>query len=152
MYCSLLWCPFKGNGSQLSFLWMIPRWHWQRKIWSRCVNDTAESASAVSLRLWNLLQKCPRYHWHRGIWSQGIIDTAESELFKWLSQFSRRIRSHSRNGFSRLNQGPCGDCWMKKARGQKSRDTAPLTTGMFEFHSLLLNAPKRKLLTTLRKF
>jgi hypothetical protein len=72
---------------------LIPRYHWHRGIESRGVNDTAESASTVSLRLWHLLKKCPSK-------ARGVIDTAESECFKLLSRFSRRKPSHMRNGFS----------------------------------------------------
>jgi hypothetical protein len=71
--------PLKGM-RQSSFSWMTPRRH-------RGVNDTAESASAVSLRLRNLLQKClsqiPRYNWK---WNDEM-------KMKW-------TLSHMRNGFS----------------------------------------------------
>jgi hypothetical protein len=55
---------------------MIPRCHKG----SHGVNDTAESAPAVSLRLRNLYKNVQ-------VRSRRVIDTLESELFKRLSRF-----------------------------------------------------------------
>jgi hypothetical protein len=75
---------------------LIPWSHWHCGIWFRCLidiagsDDTAESTSAVSLKLQNLLQKCIRQilwcHWRREI--------NRSSWFSW------RIRSHMLNSFS----------------------------------------------------
>jgi hypothetical protein len=170
-YFYFLWFTFKGNGRQYSFSWMIPRchkgsrglieitrsdlavsltppdpilWsHWHRGIWSSGVNDIAESASPVSLTLWNLLHKnvqvgsnglietagsdpvvsltlwdpIPWSHIYRRIQWGGLIATAESELYKWLSRFSRRTRSHLWNGFSPWIRALGG---MQKTEGRTS--------------------------------
>jgi hypothetical protein len=75
---------------------------------SRGFNNTAESASVVSVRLWNLLQKCScrilRSHW---------------DLGKRLSWISRRILSHMRNSFSPWIRALGKIVWWKKNRGSK---------------------------------
>jgi hypothetical protein len=103
MYFFLLWFPFKGNGSQESFSWMTP------------------------------LNPLPLSHWDYGIFnknvkvnSRGVIDTADLKLFKRLSRFSRRIRSHMWNGFSPWIRALGGIVWWKKTESWKSRDTFPL--------------------------
>jgi hypothetical protein len=55
----------------------IPRSHWDRWIRFRGLIDTAESASAVSLRPLNLL---PRFHWDRQIRFRGLIEIVEAKL------------------------------------------------------------------------
>jgi hypothetical protein len=83
--------------------------------------DTAGSDPAVSLTT--------RCQWHCWICFRCLIDTmesltqifksdSESELFQWLSRFSRRLRSHMRNGFSPCISAIGGIVWWKD-RGSK---------------------------------
>jgi hypothetical protein len=57
LFVFAIWFPFKGMRANNSFLEdyrgviRFPQSHWHRGIWSPGINDTAESASAVSLRL-----------------------------------------------------------------------------------------------------
>jgi hypothetical protein len=61
-------------------------------IWSRGFDDSAESASADSLRLWNLLQQCscriPRSHWDRG---NQTLQTIISNIFANTKPYAKRL-------------------------------------------------------------
>jgi hypothetical protein len=111
----------------------IPRSHWHRGIRtfqaiieSGGVNDTAESASAVSSRLRKLLQKCQsqifRCHWHCRIWHRSIrtfktIISIFSANTSYCAVYGKRLQH--------VNQGP-GGFFYEKTEGRKSRDTVPL--------------------------
>jgi hypothetical protein len=80
---------------------------WDRESRFRGIYETAEAASAVSKRSPNPL-------WHRKFAEKieiivGNVETPEAIHFQQLSQFSQRIQSHIRNGFS-----PWINCLMKK--------------------------------------
>jgi hypothetical protein len=97
MYFFLLWFTFKGSGSDpvasLTPREPIPRSQWHVLIWSRCAIDTKGLDPAVAMTPLNPFKKISK-----SAPAVSVIDTAESELFKRLSPFSRRIRSHMRNG------------------------------------------------------
>jgi hypothetical protein len=137
--CYCYYFPFKGMGANNCFLEWSSRlidnagpdpavsltlralrlWSlWHRGIRSCSVNDAAESAYAVSLRLHTLLQKCPsqqlwdlipRYHGHHGIWTFQMI-----------------ITFFSANGFSPWTRA-LGWMFDLKTEGKKSHDTVPLS-------------------------
>jgi hypothetical protein len=112
---------------------LILQSHWHSWIRFHCLIETMEFFyqvisrgvidTTVSLTTRDLI---PRYYWQRGIWSRGVIDTAESELFEWLSRFSRRIWSHMQNGFSPWIRALGGLFDEKKTGVRKSRDTVLL--------------------------
>jgi hypothetical protein len=93
----------------------IPRSHWHCRLGSRGFNDTAESASAVSLRLRNFfLQKCPsripQSHREGGIRTlQTIISTISANT----KPYAKRLQ--------RVNQSPRGIVWWKNRRPKISR-------------------------------
>jgi hypothetical protein len=148
----LLFCygfPLKGMGANNSFRewscgvmkdsavsltpWdLILQSHWHRRIWALGVNDIAESASAVWLRLWNLLQKCPsqilRCHWYHGIRTFQTI----------ISILSANTKPHAKQ-LNPMNQGPRGDCLMKKNRGSKISGHCPFKKDVLVVSVTILN-------------
>jgi hypothetical protein len=86
------------------------------------VIDTAETISVVSLTPLKRFQRC---HWHQGNSFSGVIDTTETRI---MSIFSANTKPYTKwNGFSLWVRALGGIDWWKKTRGQKSRDTVPLT-------------------------
>jgi hypothetical protein len=139
-------------------LWdLIPQYHWHRgsnplvsltlcDLISQCqspqFNDSTESAMAVTLRLWNHLQKCsskiPWCHWHLKIWSWGIIDTAVSDPVVSLTPQNPNFSNNYLNFLGKCvaicemasgcELGPLG-CWlMKKNLGSKISWHCPFKT------------------------
>jgi hypothetical protein len=94
------------------------RGHWNRRIFFFGLIDTAESASAVSLKPPNLLLHL------RPIW------TAEADHSKWTTRISRRIWSHMRNGFSPWIRALGFD---EKNRGSKISWHCPFKVSCFHY-------------------
>jgi hypothetical protein len=122
-FCS--WCPYEICHfviTMISPVSMTPlksfqQCHWHRLNCFSGVNDTVEIISAVSMTPLKSLQQC---HWHRLNWFSSVNDTAEiisavsmTPLKLEYNQFSWQIRSHMRNCFRAVNQGPRGIVWWK---------------------------------------
>jgi hypothetical protein len=56
----------------------------------------------------------------------GLIETAESDFGDFRIDFLSEYEAIYAKRLQPMNQGPRGDCLMKKTEGRKSRDTVPL--------------------------